>query len=86
MVIKQYKSSPHWIGDDLNLPDINWATNSITGHQYSKAINESFINMMEDTNIEQLVDFSTRKKNILDVLLINNPFFCLRWEGHFWHK
>ena len=72
-ITSKYKASPHWIGGDLNLPDIDWSTNSIAGHQYPKALNESFINMMEDTSMEQLVDFPTRKKNILDILLTNNP-------------
>lgn len=71
-IISKHKTNPHWIGGDLNLPDIDWSTNSIVRHQYPKALNESFINMMEDTNTEQLIDFPTRKKNILDILLTNN--------------
>ena len=44
-IITKFKSNPLWIGGDWNLPDINWSTNSIVGHNYSKSINESAINM-----------------------------------------
>ena len=72
MNIKKYKASPFWIGGDWNLPDINWETNSITGHQYPKPINETFIDMMNVCNLEQIVDFPTRNNNILDILFTNN--------------
>ena len=61
----------------MNLLDIDWSTNSITGHQYPRAINDSFISMMEDVNIKQLVDFPTRMKNILDIYtLYEQPILC----------
>ena len=31
-IVKKHKASPHWIGGDFNLPDINWETNSILSH------------------------------------------------------
>ena len=64
----------HYTTDPLNI-DIDRSTNSITGHQYLTAINDSIISKIEDINIEQLVDFPTRKKNILDILFTNNPSF-----------
>ena len=35
-------SATIWIGEDLNLPDINWTDNTITGHQYPLSLNEHF--------------------------------------------
>eukprot|EP00111_Clytia_hemisphaerica_P019322 TCONS_00057045-protein len=55
--LSKFKSNPHWIGGDLNLPDIDWSTNSITSSQYPKSLNESFLDMLGDNNLEQLVDF-----------------------------
>ena len=36
-------SSTLWIGGDLNLPDINWSLNAITGHQYPLSFNDHFL-------------------------------------------
>jgi len=33
-----YAKSPIWIGEDFNLPDIEWETGSIVGSQNSKNI------------------------------------------------
>jgi len=33
-----YAKSPIWIGEDFNLPDIEWETSSIVGSQNSKNI------------------------------------------------
>ena len=52
-----------WLGGDLNLPDINWATDEIVGHQYTKSINESFLLTLARTGLEQIVDFPTREDN-----------------------
>jgi len=35
----KYKNAVLWIGGDLNLPDIKWATNSVEGNQNSIGIN-----------------------------------------------
>ena len=79
-IINNHKTNPHWIGGDMNLPDIDWSTNSITAHRYPKAINEAFLDMIGDTNTEQLVDFPTRKQNTLELLLTNNPSFVTSIE------
>ena len=75
LLCKKHKNSPIWIGGDFNLPDINWSDNSITSHQYTKTLNENFIDSFEVCNINQLVTFPTRKKNTLDLLLSNRPAF-----------
>ena len=48
IMVSQNKSTPIWIGGDLNLPDINWSTVSLNGNQNSSAINKRFFNMVEN--------------------------------------
>ena len=62
-----------WIAGDINLPDINWESYSICSHQYKRAINETFLNLLDTTGLEQMVDFPTRGDNTLDVILTNRP-------------
>jgi len=62
-----------WIAGDINLPDIEWATDEIVGHQYSAALNEKFLEMKARTGLEQIIDFPTRGNNTLDVILTNRP-------------
>ena len=71
-IISKYEASPIWIGGDWNLPDIDWSTNTIVSHNYSKQINETAINMVYDCNLDQIIDFPTRKNNTLDIILTNN--------------
>ena len=72
---KKYKNNPIWLAGDFNLPDIDWTTNSINGSQCSKELNERFLNLFELSKLQQLVDFSTRKDSILDLLFTNRPGF-----------
>ena len=69
-----------WIGGDFNLPDIQWKENQITSHQNTKSINEAFMNTFQDLSVKQLVDFPTRKENILDLFLTNRPSLVNRLE------
>ena len=64
---------PLWIAGDLNLPDITWEDNSITGHQYSKAINDLFIDLSSDMGLEEMVNKHTRGNRILNIFLTNRP-------------
>ena len=70
-----------WISGDINLPDIDWATDQVTGHQYPKALNESFLQLLARTGMEQLVDFLTRGDNTLDIIITNRPSLINRCEG-----
>ena len=69
----KFKTNSIWCGGDFNLPDIDWNMNIITGHQYPKILNETFLDMINDLHLEQLIDFPTRKGNYLDLVLTNNP-------------
>ena len=80
----KYKNSPIWFGGDMNLPDIDWTTNTIINHQYVKEINESFLEAFETCNMEQIIDFPTRGENILEIVATNRPnliYRCLPYPG-----
>ncbi|XP_072020312.1 uncharacterized protein [Amphiura filiformis] len=62
-----------WIAGDANLPDINWENNTIVSHQYKISINQSFLQMLDATGLEQVIDFPTRGDNILDIVITNRP-------------
>ena len=72
--------SPIWVGGDCNLPDINWASQSIISSAYPLAISESFLDMMH-IGLKQIVDFPTRLNNILDLFLTNRPTLIIRCEA-----
>ena len=69
----KHKKSVLFLGGDFNLPDINWETLSICGHQYLKSINEIFLDLFQDLGLSQSVLEPTRENSILDILLTNNP-------------
>ena len=72
-IASKYKKTSLWFGGDFNLPDIDWNMNLITNHQNTKIINETFLQIVNDLNLEQLVNFPTRNENYLDLILTNNP-------------
>ena len=68
-----YRKNPMWIGGDLNLPDKDWEVKSINNYQYPKQLNERFVDLTDSCSMEQVVNFPTRKKNTLDLLITNRP-------------
>ena len=62
-----------WICGDMNLPDIDWETEQITSHQYRQAISESYLRTLAKVGLEQVVNFPTRRDNILDLISTNRP-------------
>ncbi|XP_066931249.1 uncharacterized protein [Clytia hemisphaerica] len=82
--VKKFKLSSHWICGDFNLPDIDWESNTIVRSQYTKQLNEDFLEAFDVLNLNQLVDFTTRKKATLDLILTNRPGLtnkCEPYEG-----
>lgn len=69
----KYPDSPTWIGGDINLPDIDWSTDTATSYSYNLNINTTFLNCCQDNGLEQVVNFPTRRENLLDILLTNRP-------------
>ena len=70
-VKNKFKKSIFWLSGDFNLPDIDWNFNCITGHQYSKPINQLFLDLVCDLGLSQTVDRPTRGNNILDLFFTN---------------
>ena len=66
------------IGGDFNLPDINWSEQSIINRQYPIRTNQTFLEIVADNGLKQIVDFTTRKDNTLDLILTSHPAFKLR--------
>ena len=69
----QNKSSYFLLGGDFNLPGIDWGSGRVTGRQVPKRVNEAFLNMQSDLALEQMVHFSTRGNNTLDLLFTSHP-------------
>ena len=70
--------SPFWLSGDLNLPDIDWDSSSVSGNRYASAINNSFLDLIQDIGLEQTVDFPTRLDNTLDIFATNRPTLVTR--------
>ena len=79
---KQPKDTVCILGGDYNLPDVNWEDQSISGHQNTLAINNTFLNTFQDLGLEQIVEFPTRHNpdNTLDLILTNRPTLIQRCE------
>ena len=62
------------IGGDFNLPDIDWSTETIVSSRYPHSVSQSLLDFIADSNMEQQVDFNTRKdKTTLDLILTTHP-------------
>ena len=72
---KKFKTNPQFIGGDFNLPDVDWESYTIVGSQYPKALNEQYLEVFDSNSLSQVVNFPTRQKNTLDLLLTNRPSF-----------
>ena len=72
-IVKDHPKDVVWIGGDINLPDINWSSNSISGNSYRKDINETILEVLANSGLEQVVDFPTRDNNLLDIFATNRP-------------
>ena len=72
-ICHKYSDAVVWLAGDFNLPDIDWPKNSITGHQYRKHINETFLTLESDLGLHQVIDAPTREDNILDLFFTNRP-------------
>lgn len=69
----KYKKAALWLGGDLNLPDIQWKTQTVIGNANSSAINQRFLHCLHHCGLDQLVDFPTRQDTTLDLFLTNRP-------------
>ena len=72
-IADNYPDSPIWIAGDINLPNVKWERNCISGNAYTAALCNLFINFIEDYGLTQMVDFPTRRQSILDIFITNHP-------------
>jgi len=68
-----YKNSTLWFGGDLNLPNINWADNTISGTNYPITLCNTFLELLTSHGFTQLHLLPTRHGHILDIFLTNCP-------------
>ena len=68
-----HPNSAIWLSGDINLPDINWEDNYVDGHQYSSDLNNTFLEFLHNNGLDQIVNFPTRRSNILDIFVTNRP-------------
>ena len=80
-IIELHKTSTICIGGDANLPDIDWANDTITGNKYPKDINEHFLCTKSDMGLNQIIDFPTREDVTLELFLTNRPNLVHRCVG-----
>ena len=66
-VTENHQNSTICCAGDLNLPDIDWTSESVSGYRYPLAINRCTLNMSAECGFTQLVDFPTRNENTLDL-------------------
>jgi intracellular septation protein A len=66
------QKSDFWIGGDFTLPDVNWSSLTVTSNQYSYAMTDTYLDILRNCNVEQIVDFPTRGNKTLDILLTSN--------------
>ena len=66
----QFNFDQIMICGDFNLPDIDWSTGIASS---SESLNNYFTKFVKDSYLWQLVNFPTRNKNILDLVLTNIP-------------
>ena len=63
------------IGEDFNLPDIDWPTLSVKSNQYPAAMSiiYMYLNIPGQCGVEQLVEAPTRGNSILDLFFTSHP-------------
>ena len=68
---------PHLVvTGDFNLPDITWSETGgrlISNPTYGSVLNNTFLNILDDFSLEQLILSPTRGNHILDLILTSQP-------------
>ena len=77
----KFSNMPIWIGDDMNLPDIEWETEQLTTNQYTHSISYSFWDTLANTGLQQIVNSPTINNNTLDAVLTNCPSLAKQCVG-----
>ena len=64
----------------MNLPNIEWSSNSITDNRYPIILCDQILDLVSDYGYLQIVQSPTRNSNILDIFLTNQPSFIESYE------
>ena len=72
-IITDFPGAIIWIGGDINLPNIDWLTNSHNGNNYPVSFCNLVLELFCDSGISQMVSFPTRGNNTLDIFATNRP-------------
>ena len=76
---RKHKQAKFIIGGDFNLPDISWQNNTIRNSaSYPKKVNQHYLDLVSDLDLEQMVSTPTRQNNILDLIFTSHPSFTER--------
>ena len=57
----------------LNLPNINWDSNSVEGNSYPLSLCNIFLDFLNTFGFIQTVNFATKASNNLDIFCTNQP-------------
>ena len=74
-IVRRYPNSFIFCVGDLNLPDIDWTSNSIINYQYPLDISQFILTTAAECYFTQLINIPTRGENILDIVFTNRPSF-----------
>ena len=77
-IINEYPNLPVWIAGDLNLPNIDWENHAVKSNSYHISLCNIFLEFINNYGFTQVVNFSTRVNNILDIFCTNKPALLSR--------
>ena len=72
-VVSNSPNATIWVGGNLNLPNIDWTTNSPHGNNYPLSFCNIVLDLFSEINLTQLVYFPTTQLNLLDIFATNRP-------------
>ena len=80
MVHNKAKGSQIWVLVDFNFPGLAWPDNvpTIKPNCQHRVLYDEFLSTIDDFNLIQMVDKTTRGENTLDLFLTNNPSFVTK--------
>ena len=73
LLVNEYPGVAIWIAGVLNLPYINWDSNSVEGNSYLLSLCNIFLDFLNTFGFIQTVNFATRANNTLDIFCTNQP-------------
>jgi hypothetical protein len=69
-----------WLSGDFNLGHIDWNITSVLPSKPDPSLHQNLLDILNDHNLTQVIDKSTRNDRTLDLLCMSNPSFINRIE------